>query len=99
MKVAPMRRASRARLKATVGTACRASRPPRRPRRRPDRAAVPTAVVRSHRRLPSPCRPPLARRCRATLCDWAERGFDPVAPGLNFIFSDLFNSLQIQKFV
>jgi hypothetical protein len=34
-----------------------------------------------------------------TLCDWAERGFGPVAPGLNFIFSDLFNLLQIQKFV
>jgi hypothetical protein len=29
----------------------------------------------------------------------AERGFGPVAPGLNFIFSDLFNSLQIQNFV
>jgi hypothetical protein len=32
-------------------------------------------------------------------CDWAERGFGPVALDLNFVFSDLFNSLQIQKFV
>jgi hypothetical protein len=38
-------------------------------------------------------------RAAPTLCDWAEHGFGPVAPGLIFIFSDLFNSLQIQKFV
>jgi hypothetical protein len=33
------------------------------------------------------------------LCIWAERGFGPEALKLIFLFSDLFNSLQIQKFV
>jgi hypothetical protein len=36
---------------------------------------------------------------RAALCIWAEHGFDPEALKLNFIIFDLFNSLQIQKFV
>jgi hypothetical protein len=35
----------------------------------------------------------------APLCIWAERGFGPEALKLIFLFSDLFNSLQIQKFV
>jgi hypothetical protein len=33
------------------------------------------------------------------LCIWAERGFGPEALKLIFLFSDLFNSLQIQNFV
>jgi hypothetical protein len=36
---------------------------------------------------------------QALLCIWAERGFGPETPKLIFLFSDLFNSLQIQKFV
>jgi hypothetical protein len=36
---------------------------------------------------------------RAPLCIRAERGFGPEALKLIFLFSDLFNSLQIQKFV
>jgi hypothetical protein len=41
----------------------------------------------------------MTRVAAPALCDWAERGFGPVAPGLILLFSDLFNSLQIQKFV
>jgi hypothetical protein len=33
------------------------------------------------------------------LCIWVERGFGPEALKLIFLFSDLFNLLQIQKFV
>jgi hypothetical protein len=33
------------------------------------------------------------------LCIWVERGFSPEALKLIFLFSDLFNSLQIQKFL
>jgi hypothetical protein len=36
---------------------------------------------------------------QAPLCIWAERGFGPETLKLIFLFSDLFNSLQIQKFV
>jgi hypothetical protein len=36
---------------------------------------------------------------QALLCIWAERGFGPETLKLIFLFSDLFNSLQIQKFV
>jgi hypothetical protein len=36
---------------------------------------------------------------QAPLCIWAERGFGLEALKLIFLFSDLFNSLQIQKFV
>jgi hypothetical protein len=36
---------------------------------------------------------------QAPLCIWAERGFGPEALKLIFLFSDLFNSLQIQKIV
>jgi hypothetical protein len=44
-------------------------------------------------------RAPTWPRAASALCDWAERGFDPVAPGYILLFSDLFNSLQNQKFV
>jgi hypothetical protein len=36
---------------------------------------------------------------QAPLCIWAERGFSPEALKLIFLFSDLFNLSQIQKFV
>jgi hypothetical protein len=36
---------------------------------------------------------------QAPLCIWAEHGFGPETLKLIFLFSDLFNSLQIQKFV
>jgi hypothetical protein len=36
---------------------------------------------------------------RRALCIWAERRFGPEALKLIFLFSDLFNSLQMQKFV
>jgi hypothetical protein len=36
---------------------------------------------------------------QAPLCIWAERGFGPETLELIFLLFDLFNSLQIQKFV
>jgi hypothetical protein len=36
---------------------------------------------------------------QAPLCIWVERGFGLETLKLIFLFSDLFNSLQIQKFV
>jgi hypothetical protein len=36
---------------------------------------------------------------QAPLCIWAERGFGPEALKLIFYFLNIFNSLQIQKFV
>jgi hypothetical protein len=48
-------------------------------------------------RTPCAGRAPSWPRAVPALCDWAERGFGPVAPGLNFIFSEYIQFIAISK--
>jgi hypothetical protein len=40
---------------------------------------------------------PAWQRAAPVLCDWVERGFDPVTPGLNFIFSKYIQFIATSK--
>jgi hypothetical protein len=63
--------------------------------RRRREAPPPHARAVRHARRPCPVWP----RAAPALCIWAERGFGSGALKFFLYFSDLFNSLQIQKFV